>query len=471
MLTPRFIHADDTIAAIATPSGVGGIGVVKISGPQSLPIARRLFLRDRCNDCGLLSPHRLHVGYITDPCTQEIVDEVLLVYMRAPHSYTKEDVIEIQCHSGFAVIERILHLVLSMEGVRLAEPGEFTRRAFLNGRMDLTRVEAVADLVSARSEAGVKQAASQLQGALYDCIQGLKHKLTAITAHVETAIDFPEEDVEILSTNEIESRLRELGNEVRELLATYHEGRLYREGVRAAIIGRPNVGKSSLLNALLNEERAIVCSMPGTTRDTIEESITVNGMVVTFVDTAGLSSIPSRDPVERMGTERTRMHVEKADVVLCVLDGSASFHEEDRLILEDVRHKACVLVVNKRDLPQSLSASDLPHHMKQVPQVSVSAKYGQRIDELKRVLRDRIMEKNNSNEKSPVFINRLRHKHALEKAGLGIEQTCRGLAEGASLECIILDLRESLDSLGGIVGETTPEDVLEQVFSEFCIGK
>ncbi len=471
MLTPTHKDSADTIAAIATPVGVGGIGVVKISGPRARNTAKAIFQNKKQGASPCLKPHHLHAGYIVDPSGENLIDEVLLVYMPGPASYTREDVVEIQCHSGYMVLERILDLVLSQEGLRLAEPGEFTRRAFLNGRMDLTQVEAVLDLVGARTNSALKQAAAQLGGTLCGKIQHFRDDLATLLAHVESAIDFPDEDIEVFSAHEMGSRLTALLGEMKSLLNSYEGGRLVREGLRVAIIGRPNVGKSSLLNALLEEERAIVFHLPGTTRDIIEESITISGMPVTFIDTAGLSPSPAINPVEQMGTQRTRAHAGRADMVFFVLDASCLLHSDDQAVFEEFWGKDMVVVLNKRDLPCVLDQNVLPTEMKAHPCVSVSAKYRQNIDSLKDALRDHIIRQQGPGQVSSVLINRLRHKTSLEKSTACLEQALRSLKEGVSIEFIALDLREALDRLGEVVGEMAPDEILDQIFSEFCIGK
>lgn len=465
------MDADETIAAIATPIGVGGIGVIKISGPRSRAIAEHLFRRKEPDSTPLLQPYHLHLGYIFDPAKREVLDEVLLTFMPGPASYTREDVIEIQCHSGFVVLESILQLVIRQEGVRLAEPGEFTRRAFLNGRLDLVQVEAILDIITARTGAGLAHAAAQLAGKLRERISRLKQTVVTIAAHIEAAIDFPEEDISALSSTEIRERLMCMRDEIQAFLDTFEEGRRGREGVQITILGRPNVGKSSLLNALLEEERAIVYHTPGTTRDAIEETVTIRGIAVTFVDTAGLPLEPVRDPVEARGTELTRVKAVQADVILLVLDGSHPLTENDRLIVEEFSQKTMLVVVNKVDLPQQLDMSTLAPVLHNQPWVSVSAKYYQNIGDLRDALYERIVRRDKDLSGVSVLINRVRHKNCLERVKAGLDRVLEGIDGAISMECVALDLREVLDNLGDLVGETTPEDILDQIFSEFCIGK
>jgi len=458
----------DTIAALATPVGIGGIGIIKISGTFSRKVAERIFQKKNKNP--LLKPYHLYLGEVMDPSSQEVIDEVLLTYMPAPASYTREDVVEIQCHSGYLILEKILNLVLSHPGVRLAEPGEFTRRAFLNGRIDLTQVEAIVDLIQARTGSALMQAASQLGGMLTEKIHGLKKSLISLISHIESAIDFPEEEIEIFSTEEVLGRLKGLEGELRDLLLTYEEGKLFREGVKTAIIGRPNVGKSSLLNAFLGEERAIISHLPGTTRDTIEENINIFGIPLTIIDTAGLPSYTITDPIEEKGTNRTRDKASQADLVLFVLDQSSPFTENDQAIFEEFQRKKMVIVLNKADLPAALNPSSVSPALKNNSVVSVSAKYHQGLEELKKVIHGLIIERKEISS-PPVFINRLHHKISLEKAAGGISQAIKSLEADMSQEFIAVDLKCSLDSLGEIVGETTTEEILDQIFAEFCIGK
>ncbi|MCD6353075.1 MAG: tRNA uridine-5-carboxymethylaminomethyl(34) synthesis GTPase MnmE [Proteobacteria bacterium] len=460
----------DTIAAVATPVGIGGIGIIKISGSLSPEVIAKLFQKKKNNLNHCLRPHHLHLGNIINPSTREIIDEVIVIYMPGPASYTREDVVEIQCHSGYLVLEKILNLVLCQEEVRLAEPGEFTRRAFINGRLDLTQVEAIIDLISSRTDPALRQATAQLGGDLSKKISGLEKSLTALLVNIESDIDFPEEEIEILSPEAVLERLKLLCEGLNKLILTYKEGRLYREGVKVAIIGRPNVGKSSLLNALIEEERAIVSHLPGTTRDTIEESMNIFGIPVTFVDTAGLPIYSITDPVEKKGTKLTRSKASNADLILLVLDKSSSFTDNDRAIFKEFQGKEIIIVLNKSDLPSKISPFSIHSGMRNQPIISISAKYHQQIDELKKAIRDSVFHQ----EKPscfPVFINRLRHKVSLEKATQWIKKAVRGLEEGISVEFVAFDIKSALECLGEIVGETTTEKILDQIFSEFCIGK
>ena len=463
------MNTHDTIAALATPVGIGGIGIIKISGPFSRKVAERIF-RKKNKINPFLKPYHLHFGVVMDPSSQEVIDEVLLTYMPAPASYTREDVVEIQCHSGYLILEKILNLVLSHQGIRSAEPGEFTRRAFFNGRIDLTQVEAVADLIQARTGSALMQAASQLGGILTEKIHGLKKNLILLISHIESAIDFPEEAIGIFSAEEVLRKLKGFRDGLKELLLTYQEGKLFREGVKTAIIGRPNVGKSSLLNALLGEERAIISHLPGTTRDTIEENINLFGIPLTIIDTAGLPSYTITDPIEEKGTNRTRDKASQADLVLFVLDQSSPLTENDKEVFEEFQQKKMVVVLNKADLPAALNPSSVPLALKNNSVVSVSAKYHQGLDELKKVIHGLIIERKEISS-PPIFINRLHHKISLEKAAGGISQAIKSLEAGMSQEFIAVDLKCSLDSLGEIVGETTSEEILDQIFAEFCIGK
>ena len=463
------MEIQDTIAAVATPIGIGGIGIIKISGSLSRRVAETIFRKKRNGHNPYLTAYCLHLGEIIDPSSQEVVDEVLLAYMPGPQSYTREDVVEIQCHSGYMVIEKILSLVLSQNGVRLAEPGEFTRRAFLSGRLDLTQAEAVIDLISARTDSTLRQAISQLGGALTEKILSFKKSLITVITNIESAVDFPEEDIEFLSMDDILRRLKGLKKELKELLLTFEEGKLLREGIKAAIIGRPNVGKSSLLNALLGEERAIVSHLPGTTRDSIDENLNIYGIPITFIDTAGLPLYPITNPIEKKGTKFTRAKASQADLVLFVLDRSSHFTDNDMAIFEEFQKKRIIIVFNKADLPAKIYPSSLPSNLQNKPTIAVSAKYNKGIKELKKVIYKATLHGGTS--QPPIFINRLRHKVSLEKVIDGISHAIKSLDEGMPMDIVTLDLRCSLGYLGEVVGETTTEEILDQIFSEFCIGK
>ncbi len=464
------MDGQDTIAAVATPVGIGGIGIIRVSGSLSRRVAESIF-RKRKNGLNLhLRPYHLHLGDIISPCSQEVIDEVLLAYMPGPRSYTREDIIEIQCHSGYIVVEKILALIVSQEGVRPAEPGEFTRRAFLNGRLDLTQVEAIIDLISARTGSALRLATVQLGGALNEKILDCRKKLTMVIANIESAIDFPEEDIEVFSPEEIVGSLESVKEELNELLSTYDEGRVFREGLKTAIIGRPNGGKSSLLNALLEEERVIVSHVPGTTRDTIEESVNIHGIPITVIDTAGLHFYSTSDPVEQKGIERARAKTSQADLVLFVLDRSLPLTDNDRALFTEFEKKRLVIVLNKADLPAKLDPSNFPAQLQDIPIIAVSAKYHEGINELRTAIYELITHRWEVSA-APVFINRLRHRVSLEEAVEGLDQAIKSMNSRMSLEFVAPDVKRSLGFLGELVGETTSEEILDHIFSEFCIGK
>lgn len=464
------MDVQDTIAAVATPVGIGGIGIIRVSGFHARGVAERIFRRRKKGLNPHLRPYHLHLGDVVSPSSEEVIDEVLLAYMPGPRSYTREDIIEIQCHSGYVVVEKILALILSQEGIRLAEPGEFTRRAFLNGRLDLTQVEALNDLIRARTGLALRQATLQLGGALHEKILGCRERLTLVIANIESAIDFPEEDIEALSPEEILGSLEMLKEELNELLATYEEGSTFREGLKTAIIGRPNVGKSSLLNALLEEDRAIVSHAPGTTRDTIEESVNIHGIPLVVIDTAGLPPHTPNDPVEKKGTERARGKASQADLVLFVLDRSLPLTDHDRALFKEFGEKRRIIVLNKADLPAKLDPSTFSGLVRNNPIITVSAKYRKGIKELKTAIHALITDGWDTSA-APVLINRLRHKVSIEGAVEGLGEAIQSMNKRMSLEFVADDVKRSLGFLGELVGETTSDEILDQIFSEFCIGK
>jgi tRNA modification GTPase len=454
---------DDTIAAIATPLGEGGLAVIRISGPQALAVADRCF-----NPVGggavkpsAAATHTIHFGHVVHQGQK--VDEVLLAVMLAPRTFTREDVVEITCHGGLLPAKMVLDAVLK-SGTRLADPGEFTRRAFLNGRIDLAQAEAVADLIHSRTELALRAANEQLAGRLSQRINQLRDEMVATLAHVEAHIDFPEEDIAPDTRGQLIARLDHGVAFMDELLRTANEGQILRRGIRAAIIGRPNSGKSSLLNQLLGHDRAIVSPIPGTTRDTIEETANIRGLPVVFIDTAGLRE--ACDEIEAEGVRRSRQSLLQAEFILHVLDGSAPLTEADRNYLAEFSGKRRVLVRNKTDLPVQLR---LPSDLKS-PVVEVSCLTGNGVEPLKDAIKELIWAGEIKAEMLQVMINS-RHQEALDRARAATLRTAEAMRADHSLELVALDLHIAVNAIGEIVGKTTTEDLLDVIFSQFCIGK
>jgi len=456
----------DTIAAVATPPGAGGIGVVKISGPQAISIALPLLHPPR--ESSLLRSHHLYYGSVVDPDSQKPLDEVLFSVMRAPHTYTREDIVEIQAHGSRCGLGAILELVLK-RGARLAEPGEFTKRAFLNGRIDLSQAEAVIEVVNAQTAEGLELAARQLEGHLSHAIEAIRDSIKDILVEVEVAIDFPEDVDEILQPEAFVKRMRQdVTGPLETLLEHYDEGHVYREGIAAAIIGCPNVGKSSLMNRLLQKERSIVTAVPGTTRDFIEETVNIKGIPLRLIDTAGLHD--TEDALEAAGVRFTRQRLDEADLVLFMVDCSSPIADEDIRIYDLVRNRKTILVINKIDLGDARVAQEVAGLLQGLPWVKISALYNEGIDSLKdAVFREATSQGGPAD--LPSVVPNLRQKVKIEKALDASREALEGLNVRMPAELVAVDLREALDALGEIVGVTTTEDILDQIFSRFCIGK
>lgn len=454
---------DDTIAAIATPLGEGGLAVVRISGPQALAIAERSFapLGKSALKPTDAPTHTLHYGRIMRDGRS--VDEVMVAVMRAPRTLTREDVVEITCHGGLLPAKLVLDAMLA-NGARMAEPGEFTRRAFLNGRIDLTQAEAVADLIHARTELALAAANEQLAGKLSQRINLLRDEMIKTLAHVEAHIDFPDEDIAPDTRRQLIARLERGVEFMEELLRTSNEGQILRRGIRAAIIGRPNAGKSSLLNQLLGRDRAIVSPIPGTTRDTIEETANIRGLPVVFVDTAGLRD--AGDEIEVEGIRRSREALARAELVLHVLDGSEPLTGADEKHLGEFEKKKRILVRNKIDLPSRLV---LPQKIKATV-VEVCCLSGKGIEALKDAIKELVWAGEIGAEMLQVMINS-RHQEALGRARAATQMTIEALKAEQTLELAAMDLRIATNAVGEIVGKTTTEDLLDSIFSQFCIGK
>jgi tRNA modification GTPase len=453
----------DTICAISTPPGEGGIGIIRVSGKEAIPIASSLF-KPRGHKLLSAEPtHTLQYGHIVDPETDETVDEALVSVMRAPATYTREDVVEINCHGGMMPLSRTVALLVAA-GARQAEPGEFTKRAFLNGRIDLSQAEAVMDIIRAKTDLAHKAANEQLLGGLSLEIAALRDKLISITASVEAVIDFPEEDIQTGTGLPVEEDVSRVINGIDAMLSTVTCGRILRDGFATAIVGRPNVGKSSLLNALLRQNRAIVTDVPGTTRDVLEEYLNVSGVPLRILDTAGIRL--SHDIVEQEGVRRTIAAIESADIVLVVLDGSRDLTTEDRRVIEEVRAKLAIAVINKADLPRKLETLDQPE-----TQVMISCRTGSGLDDLRRSLSALVMNGTAASRGEHPWTVNQRHKTALEQSRESLQKALESIKSGLSPEFIALDLRSALDELGIIIGATYTEDILERIFNDFCIGK
>jgi tRNA modification GTPase len=464
-----------TIAAISTPFGSGGIGILRLSGSRSVNIAASLFQKttksEQSNTGRQEKPfasHRFYHGHVLDPDTQEIIDEVLVVAMLAPKSYTREDVVEIHSHSGVVVLRKIYEKVLSA-GAVLAEPGEFTKRAFLNGRIDLTQAEAVADIINAKTGTALRIANQQLSGGLKEKIVSIREVLIGIRVLLEATIDFPEDVKEAPESKTIVQDIeRGVLQGIEELLKDYRQGHFYREGVKMAVIGRPNVGKSSLMNRLIDRDRAIVTAVPGTTRDVIEELFHINGLPLVIMDTAGLHE--ALGEVEKIGIEKTRQSITDADFILFLVDSSEPLYQEDLAIYHEIADKKHLVVQNKIDLLPSSSGSNLPEAWRQKPCVSISALKGTGIQELRHMIWTTIAGDTGVNREIGIVPN-LRHKNGLEQCLVAAKRARQAMLEAMPAEIIATDIMDAIDSLGTVVGDHCEQDILDEIFSRFCIGK
>lgn len=448
----------DTIAAIATPVGEGGIGVIRVSGGKSLEIVSRLFF-SRGGEAHFV-PRHVYLGEVRD--AGGCVDEALLTFFKAPHSYTGEDVVEISGHGGIFVVSRILRLVLD-GGARLADPGEFTRRAFLNGRLDLSQAEAVADMISASSEAALRSAVSQLQGKLSIRLNAVYDSLLAVLAQLEAAIDFPEEGLKLQEKNRTLQQIGQARSELDGLVRSYRQGKIYREGARVTLVGKPNVGKSSLLNALLQEDRAIVTPHPGTTRDLLEEKVRIKDIHINIIDSAGLRHDP--EVIEAMGIARTRSAIARADLALVVFDNSQPLGADDDLLIREVEGKPCLILINKSDLPQKLEENKLRFAGQDLIRISATSLAG--IEDLVDAIYRFVLQ----GKQESVVVTRERHRELLSRTCEALARAAESVERDLSEELVAVDINMALDKLGTIIGKTFGEDLLDHIFSSFCIGK
>lgn len=457
----------DTIAAISTPPGEGAISIVRLSGDEALAIADRMYHSG--SKCLLEVPsHTIHYGHILDPATNQLIDEVMVTVLKAPKTFTREDIVEINCHGGMVVTNQILQLALR-QGARLAEPGEFTKRAFLNGRVDLSQAEAVMDLIRAKTDKAMNLALNQLDGNLSHLIRSLRQEILETLAQVEVNIDYPEyDDVEELTTRLLLEKAHQVQGQIDQLLLTAQQGKILREGLSTAIIGRPNVGKSSLLNYLLDEEKAIVTEIAGTTRDVIEEYVNVRGVPLKLIDTAGIRD--TEDVVEKIGVERSKKALAEADLILLVLNQSEVLTAADRELLRLTADDKRIILLNKTDLPAQLNLDSEAELLGDSPLFAISVLEKAGLDQLEKAIAD-LFFAGGTGDKDASYVSNTRHIALLEKADQALGEVIVGIEAGMPVDLVQIDMTRCWDFLGEIVGDSVQDELITQLFSQFCLGK
>jgi tRNA modification GTPase len=458
---------DDTIAAIATAPGEAGIGIVRLSGPLAVDILDQVFVASKGKSIKDFPSRRLTHGYIVNPHTHDKVDEALVVYMKGPNTYTAEDVAEIDCHGGIVPVRKILGLVLSL-GARMAEPGEFTKRAFLNGRIDLSQAEAVMDIISAKTEKGFDIALGQLEGSLSKEVGKIRNNVLEMIAHITVNIDFPDEDIEEITYQSLEKQAQGIVEAIAVFLSTAHTGKIIREGLKTVIIGKPNVGKSSLMNALLKESRAIVTEVPGTTRDVIEEYVSIQGIPLKIVDTAGIRE--TEDIVEKIGVERSKEFFNKSDLIIFVLNASEPLTEEDRQIIHLVHERDAIILLNKADLPMVVDEEGIQEMLPGKKVIKISVTEGIGLKELEDTIVHMVYG-GQVKHRDLSLVTNVRHQNALERAKKSMEDAVVAIQRNMPLDFVEVDVRNCWQHLGEITGDTVGEDIIDQIFANFCLGK
>jgi len=462
----KTIENSDTIAAISTAIGEGGIGIVRISGPKSFDIAKQIFIPKQNKIINDFKNRRLYLGNIVD-YNNKIIDEVLIVFFKAPHTYTREDMVEINCHGGLAAQKKILRLVLDA-GARIAEPGEFTKRAFLNGRIDLSQAEAVVDIIRAKTDKALSLANHQLSGGLSNQISTIRQRLLDVLAHIAANIDFPDEDIPETDIEYIAKEISDVKGLINNLLNRISAGRIIREGLATLILGNTNVGKSSLLNALLDEERAIVTDIPGTTRDIIEEYIDINGIPIKIIDTAGIRE--TADEVEKIGIQRAMKYLQEAELVLLMIDVSRELTQDDKNLIQLIKNKTTIAVINKVDLPAKLDEEEVKKIVPAERIVKISALKHEGIQELKNVIYDVTTAKMGVSDESLIGAGE-RQRKVIETARDFLDSALKAINNYVPIEMVELDIRDAWRKLGEITGDTVTEEIITTVFQKFCIGK
>ncbi|KNY29734.1 tRNA uridine-5-carboxymethylaminomethyl(34) synthesis GTPase MnmE [Pseudobacteroides cellulosolvens] len=456
---------EDTIAAISTPPGTGGIGIIRISGEKSFKIASRIF--KGAVEFENIKTHTINYGKIIDPSSHETLDEVLVSKMKRPASFTKEDVVEINCHGGIIVLRKILGLIVK-EGARIAEPGEFTKRAFLNGRIDLSQAEAVIDLINSKTDAGSKAALNQLEGKLSKKLKEVREKLIELIAHIEVTVDYPEHDIEEITGDMVYESLKPIKSLIYNISETFENGRMIREGLNVVIVGRPNVGKSSLLNELSGKNKAIVTDIPGTTRDIIEEYINIKGIPIKLIDTAGIRE--TEDVVERIGVERAKKAVNESDLTIMMIDGEAGIISEDIEIFNEVRNKRNIVILNKIDISSNDKIKEIENYFKDYNLIKISIKTGSGIEKIEEELTG-LFNKGSLRLNDEILLTNIRHKNMIDKCMVSIDNALSAYDGGMPLDMITIDIKDAAYYLGQITGESVNEQVLNEIFKRFCIGK
>ncbi|HHY74933.1 MAG TPA: tRNA uridine-5-carboxymethylaminomethyl(34) synthesis GTPase MnmE [Bacillus bacterium] len=455
----------DTIAAISTPMGEGAIAIVRVSGPEAVKSANQIFKGKNIEE---VESHTIHYGFIIDPETNEKVEEVMVSVLRGPKTFTREDIVEINCHGGLVSVNRVLQLVLN-QGVRLAEPGEFTKRAFLNGRIDLSQAEAVMDLIRAKSERAMNVAIRQMEGKLSKLVRDLRQTILETLAHVEVNIDYPEyDDVEEMTHRLLFEKATEIKAEIEKVLETSKQGKILRDGLSTVIIGRPNVGKSSLLNSLVHENKAIVTDIPGTTRDVIEEYVNVRGVPLRLVDTAGIRE--TEDIVERIGVERSRKVLKEADLILLVLNNAEPLTDEDKKLFEATRDMEVIVIVNKIDLENKINMDEVRNLAEDCPIITTSLKEESGIDQLEEAISSLFFE-GKLEAGDMTYVSNTRHIALLNQAKKAMDDVLTGIHSDVPIDLIQIDFTRAWEILGEIIGDTVHESLINQLFSQFCLGK